>query len=73
MVEGQVSCDLPNTSQNDDKMANMTYQTKKNIHSTMPIIQDTLNEKTQSHAKNQKSSQTIASAGSFRFSEHDLE
>ena len=39
-------------------MANMAYQTKKNIHSTIPVIKDTINKKTQSNANNQKSSYT---------------
>ena len=58
LVDDQVSCDLSNTSQNDDKMANMVYQTKKNIHSTIPQIKKPKIKKTQSHANNQNCSQT---------------
>ena len=54
----QVSCDLSNTSQNDDKLANMAYETKKNIHSTIPQIKKPKIKKTQSHANNQNCSQT---------------
>ena len=57
MVDDQVCCDLPYTSQNDDKMANLAYQTK-NIHSTVPVIKNTINKKTEAHANNQKCSQT---------------
>ena len=41
LVDDQVSCDLSNTSHNDDKMANMVNETKKNIHSTIPEIKKT--------------------------------
>lgn len=45
LADDQVSCDLPNKSRDDDKMANMAYQTKENIHSTIPVIKDTINKK----------------------------
>ena len=58
LVDDQVSCDLSNTSQNDDKMANMVNETKKNIHSTIPEIKKPKIKKTQSHFNNQNCSQT---------------
>ena len=58
LVGDQVSCDLSNTSQDDDKMANMAYETKKNIHFTIPEIKKPKIKKTQSHVNNQNCSQT---------------
>ena len=57
LVDDQVSCDLSNTSQNEVKMTNMAYETKKNIHSTIPQIKKPKIKKTQSHANNQNRSQ----------------
>ena len=54
MVDDQVACD----SRNDDKIANMAYQSKKYLHSTIPVIKNTIKKKTELHGNNQKCSRT---------------
>ena len=45
-------------SRNDDKIANTAYESKKYLHSTIPVIKNTVNKKPELHANNQKCSQT---------------
>ena len=46
LVDDEEASNSRNTSQTDDKVANMVYQRKQNLHLTMPVIKNTIDKKT---------------------------
>lgn len=46
LVDDEEASNSPNTSQTDDKVANMVYQREQNLHFTMPVIKNTRDKKT---------------------------
>ena len=58
LVDDEEASNSPNTSQTDDKVANMVYQRKQNLHFTMPVIKKTIDKKPKLHANNKNSSDT---------------
>lgn len=46
LVDDEEASNSRNTSQTDDKVANMVYQRKQNLHFTMPVIKNTIDKKT---------------------------
>ena len=58
LVDDEEASNSPNTSQTDDKVANMVYQRKQNLHFTMPVIKKTIDKKPKLHANNKNSSHT---------------
>ena len=42
LVDDEEASNSRNTSQTDDKVANMVYQRKQNLHFTMPVIKNTI-------------------------------
>lgn len=58
LVDDEEASNSPNTSQYDDKVANMVYQRKQNLHFTMPVLKNTIDKKPKLYANNKNCSHT---------------